>query len=42
MLRLEKEKKIQEKKDFKETLIKENNEAVKRMTSLEKWYRDQL
>lgn len=42
VLKLEKEKEIQEKKDFKENLIKENQEAVRRITSLEKWYKDKL
>ena len=34
IVKLEKEKNIQEKKDFKENLIRENEEAVKRMTAL--------
>lgn len=39
---LEKNKMQQERKDFKEKLLRENALASKKMTALEKNYRDQL
>ena len=42
LLKLEKEKECENDKDFKEKLVKENHEAVKRMIDLEKWYKQQV
>lgn len=42
LLKLEKEKEYENDKDFKEKLVRENHEAVKRMIDLEKWYKQQV
>jgi hypothetical protein len=41
-VRLEKEKSLQEKRDFQQNLVKENEQAVKRMTALDQWYKDKI
>lgn len=42
IVRLEKEKSLQEKRDFQQNLVKENEQAVKRMTALDQWYKDKI
>ena len=39
---MEKEKKIQQHKDFKENFIKESRNAARRMNALEQWHQDRM
>lgn len=42
IIELEREKGRQEEKDFKETLVKDNEQALRKLTALETWYKDKM